>query len=361
MFSDYYMKVIKSINDGLSCNEICTSLNISRKQLYSLLLYLKNDGINYTRRYQADGVLYYEPVKKLRDTNESNSVTLHTQYGGKEQRVLVISDLHFGNSKERLDLIERAYNFCLKNDIHVILIAGDLLDGTYTKGIKERREEEVYEQVRHFVRDYPFDDKIINIATLGDHDYSILTTNQINLKDVIGNKRHDICIGGYNNTTVNIKNDNIMLYHHLNCGSITSGYTPIILKGHGHNYSSIKRDDGVLDISVPALSSVMDEHPSALILDMIFKDGYICEADVKQVLFLDKDYVVSNNRYEFKNSREKINPVKNEVDFVEERDLFDFVAGEIIPEDVSEEALSGLKLKFKNTSLLGANNDKKHS
>ena len=345
MFKDYYMKLIKSIDDGLTCNEICESLNISRKQLYSLLNYLKLDGINFNRRYQSNGVLVYEPLKKIRDiNNDNNSVNLITNYGSLEERSLVISDLHFGNENERLDLIERAYKFCIKNDIHVILIAGDIIDGTYTKGIKERKEEEVYEQIRHLVNDFPYDSNIINIGVLGDHDHSVLTTNYINLKEVLNNKRHDICIGGYNNTNINIKNDNIMLYHHLNGGSITPGFSPIILKGHGHTYSALKRDDGVLDISVPALSSVMGDHPSALLLDLSFKDGYIYEADVKQVLFLDKDEIVSNHRYEFKNSREKINPVKYEMDFYDERNIFD-----IIQDEISEDSLVGLKQKFELT------------
>ena len=343
MFRDYYMSLIKSIDEGLTCNEICTSLNISRKQLYTLLQYLKLDGINFSRKYQSDGVLIYEPLKKIRDLDkDSDNVVLNTKIGSTEERFLVISDLHFGNENERIDLIERAYNFCIKNDIHVILIAGDIIDGTYTKNVKERDEQEVYEQVRHLVNDYPFDDRIINIGVLGDHDHSVLTTNYINLKEVLNNKRHDICIGGYNNTTISVKNDNIMLYHHINGGGVTQGYFyPIVIKGHGHTYNAIKRDDGVLYISAPALSSVMGDYPSALLLDVSFKDGYINEADVKQVLFLDKDEVVSNHRYEFKNTKEKINPIKNECDFIEERDIFD-----LINTDISDNSLEELKNKF---------------
>ena len=118
-----------------------------------------------------------------------------------------------------------------------------------------------------------------------------------------------------------------MLFHHIDGGVIPSKeYYPIIIKGHTHNYSSIKRDDGVLYISAPAVSDVMETHPSALVLDLSFKDGYINEADVKQLLFLDKDYIVSNNRFEFKrNNLEKINPIKNEEYFYEERDIMELI------------------------------------
>ena len=59
------------------------------------------------------------------------------------------------------------------------------------------------------------------------------------------------------------------------------------------------------------------------------------------MLFLDKDEVVSNHRYEFKNTKEKINPIKNECDFIEERDIFD-----LINTDISDNSLEELKNKF---------------
>lgn len=314
MYSSKYLKIVKEIEDGKTCNEICSSLGISRKELYYYMQSLKNEGIDFIRKYYTNGIIMYTSIKKGRDINtETNTVNLITQTRGNYEKFLVLSDTHLGNDRARLDLIKRAYEYARKNDINVVLLCGDLLDGTYTKGIKERSINEIFDQIGYFIDKYPFDDSITNVTVLGDHDYSLLSTYGINLKDVLYNKRHDFLIGGFNNTNVNIKNDMIILNHHLNCGNITTGYSPIILKGHTHNYSSTKREDGTLDVNVPSISEVMDAHPSALTLELDFKDGYIVGADIKQILFLDKDYTISSCRYEFKrNNVEKTKPITNE-------------------------------------------------
>ena len=340
MYPVKYLTIIKEIDDGKTCNEICSSLSISRKELYYFMQSLKNEGIDFIRKYYSDGVIKYAPVKKARDivNTDSNTVDLITQTNGNYEKFLVISDTHLGHPKERLDLLDRVYNYARKNDIGVIFLCGDLIDGTYTKSVKERSRDEIFKQVEYFINKYPFDNNITNIAVLGDHDYSALSTYYINLKDVLMNKRHDFLIGGYNNTSVNIKNDNIHLFHSLNGGKITTnGYSPIILKGHTHAYSSAKKEDGTLEISVPSISEVMEAMPSALQLELDFRGGYIVGADVKQILFLDKDNIVSNCRYEFKrNNMEKISPVKNEEIFYEERDLMDMIAEDIAVPDTSK-------------------------
>ena len=335
MYCKQYLDVVKAIDDGLTSNEICISLGISKKQLYYYLQSLKNGGIDFNRKYYSNGVIKYIPIKKSRDLESSDYVKLITPLGSNEETFLVLSDTHLGHEKERLDLLDRSYNYAVKNDIHVILFAGDLIDGTYTKGIRERDREDLFQQIEHFIKDYPHDDRITNIMVLGDHDYSALTTYYLNLKEIINNRRHDLVVGGYNNTNIELKNDKIMLFHHIDGGFIPNKeYYPIIIKGHTHNYSSIKRDDGVLYVSAPAISDVMETHPSALILNVSFKDGYINEADVKQLLFLDKDYIISTNRFEFKrNNLEKINPIKNEEYFYEERDIMDLIGDVSLEED----------------------------
>ena len=342
MFNDYYMRLVKCIDDGLTCNEICNYLNISRKQLYNFLLYLRNDGINFNRKYLSNGVLIYEPVKRNRELIKDNTINLYTEYGSSEEKILVISDLHFGNEKERIDLLKRVYEYCKENDIHVIFNTGDIIDGTFTKGIKERDAETIYKQVKHIIDDYPFDKNIINFGVLGDHDDSIRIYRNINLKDILDNKRHDICVGGFNNTTINIKNDCINLYHHLNGGSINNSYSPIVIKGHSHVFNINKRDDGVIDINAPSLSNVsIYSKPACLLLDLKFTKGYINEVEIKEISFEDKEETIYDNKFEINTSkREKIDYVKYEKSFVKEREEFNKV------EEVSNDDLVKLQKKF---------------
>ena len=305
MFSKHYLDVVAKIDEGLSCNEICTALGISRKQLYYYMQSLKNDGLGFVRKYYSDGVIKYLPAKKSRDLEQSDTISLITPVGSKEETLMLISDPHYGNDRARPDLIERAYSYAKKNDIHTLVCSGDVIDGTYTLGVKERPRDEVFDQVRNFVDKFPRDDNINVIMTLGDHEYSALNTYYINLKDILYNKRHDLIVGGYNNSVLELKNDKIAVYHHINGGGIKSGYYPIILRGHTHKYTCFQRQDGTLDVNVPPLSDIREEQPSALLLDLSFKNGYIDEADVKQLLFLDKDYVVSTCRFDFKKNADK--------------------------------------------------------
>jgi len=322
MFSEKYMKIIDEIEDGKTCNEICLSLGISRKQLYYYMQSLKNEGINFSRKYYSNGVIKYSLDNRIINKDEDNSIDLITRSNSENERFIVFSDSHFGNENEKKELHDKLFEYATKNDIHVLLCCGDILDGTYTKGIKKRSREEVIDQIVHFLDIFPFDKNITVIGVLGDHDYSILSIYGINIKNLFDNKRHDLVFGGFNNTNINIKNDNIVLYHHLNGGNITPKASPIILKGHPHNYSSTRREDGTVDICVPSTSGIMDILPSSLIMDLTFKHGYISEADFKQLLFLDKDYIVSTNRYEFKKKmQDKYSPVKNEEHFYHERDL----------------------------------------
>lgn len=321
MYSSHYMKIIKEVESGKTCNEICDSLNISRKQLYYYMQCLKNDGIDFNRKYYSNGTLKYEPRNKIVEVNPiPNLVNLITPIGSTIESFMVISDTHFGNEKERIDLLNRAYEYAIKHNIHVIFIAGDLLDGNYTLNVKERSLKEVIQQINHFIKDYPYDKNIINIAVLGDHDSSVYNYHYINLKEVINNKRHDIAVGGFNNVMVGIKNDYILLYHHVGGGAIPPHYSPIILKGHSHYYGFVNKDDNTLDISVPSLSDIKSECPSALVIDTEFKDGYIVEANVKQVLFLEKDCIVSSIKHVFnRNDYTKSTSIKNEERIVKEQ------------------------------------------
>ncbi len=322
MFSEKYMKIIDEIEDGKTCNEICLSLGISRKQLYYYMQSLKNEGIDFTRKYYSNGVIKYELDNKNNLKQEENSINLITRTSSDFEKFIVFSDSHYGNENEMEDLHNRMFEYAVKNNIHILFCCGDILDGTYTKGIKNRSRDEVIDQIINFLEKFPFDKNITTIGVLGDHDVSILSIYGINLKTLLDNKRHDIVFGGYNNTNVNIKNDNIVLYHHLNGGNILPKASPIILKGHTHNYSSIKREDGTVDINVPSTSGIMDILPSALIMELSFKYGFISEASIRQLLFLDKEYVVSNNRYEFnKKTHDRNIQIKNEEHFYPERGL----------------------------------------
>ena len=201
------------LRNGKNNREICEILHMEPKELYEELLKLKNDGIRFSKKYYSDGSIKYKNVSSIQELNNykitNQNRTIITDMNENSMKVLLISDLHLGNEKERLDLINRAFNYCIKNRIHIILCGGDLIDGAFTQG--RQKITNIYKQIEYFIKNYPYDKNILTFSVGGDHDLSALTYASVDLIEVCNNYRHDIIISGYNNTQINLKNDKIHL------------------------------------------------------------------------------------------------------------------------------------------------------
>ena len=75
---------------------------------------------------------------------------------------MVVSDLHAGSIYERVDVWNKIYDYCIVNNIHIIIVCGDLVDGI-TKGRAEcKKHTSSLEQFEHLIASYPFDKNIIS-------------------------------------------------------------------------------------------------------------------------------------------------------------------------------------------------------
>ena len=301
--TDKTVKLIQLINEGKTCNEICAILNLSNKQLFNYLTLLRNKGLMFERKYCSNGIMYYKPISSISKLNDynSNEDAIITRNQDNQFRCLVISDLHFGSKLERLDLLDRAYDYCIKNNIHIIFCCGDMIDGTYGKF--EKDISNIYNQIEHFIKDYPFDKNILTFDVAGDHDLDGLYSGYQDIIEITNNYRQDIIIGGYNNRVVNIKNDSVHLYHHINGGSHINKNSPLSLHGHSHKYIANLADNKFLNIAVPSLSDINDSFPTALDLTLEFNKGYINYAILNQVFFSDKDYILNEQKYDLLKDR----------------------------------------------------------
>lgn len=312
--SEQTIKLIQLIKDGKSCNEICTILNISNKQLFNNLTNLRNKGIIYKRKYYSDGNIIYRPILSINGlNNEYKSVdnAIITQPSENKFKCIAISDLHFGNELERLDLLDRVYNYCIKSGIHIILCCGDMVDGAFTKG--EQRIQSVYEQIEHFIKHYPFDKNILTFAVGGDHDHSCLYKEAQDLCEIVKSYRHDIILGSYNNSYVYIKNDSIHMYHYVSGGTLICKDSPISLHGHTHKYTTKIYERELLEVTVPSLSDINESFPTALELDFNFEKGYMKDVTIRQILFSDKDYILNEANHKLlKNINSKPCPIRYE-------------------------------------------------
>ena len=314
MMSEQTIKLIELINEGKTCNEICHILNISNKQLFNNLTNLKNKGLFYKRKYYSNGSIIYRPITHCDELNKlygkNNSII--TAHKERELKVLAISDLHFGNKLERLDLLDKAYNYCIKHNIHIIFCCGDLIDGPFTHG--EQNLNDIFMQIEHFVKDYPFDKNILTFGVGGDHDVDAFRKGSQDIIEILRNYRHDIIIGGYGNAFITIKNDKIHLFHNIYGRKYKSMNSTISLHGHSHRFGVDTKNSNHLDIMVPSLSNVNQPSPSAIQIDFQFnKNGYINSVYLKQVCFDFEDYILIEEKYDItKNRNIKANKILNE-------------------------------------------------
>ena len=301
--------LISLLKENVTSEEICHRFNISKEQLYRELLNLRNCGVNYGRKYYSDGSIKYTALQNVKALKEKCSAfqsrdrIIITDAKENNIKLLLISDLHFGNSLERLDLVDKAFNYCIKNGINIILCGGDFIDGTYSK--QEQRISNVFQQIDYFINNYPSDKNILTFGVAGDHDMSALNSYLVDIVEACNNYRHDIIIPGYNNALVHLKNDSIQMFHHIKGGELAVTASPIILHGHSHKYICQPRKD-VLNITIPSLSNVGTNIPSALELEISFGKGYITSANTKQIYFGSEDIILNESKFSF------IRDIKNE-------------------------------------------------
>lgn len=307
--------LLKLIKEGRTCNDISKELNISNRQLYNRLLTLKNKGIILEKNYYSNGQITYKIpsvssiVYNKAKISSNNILSLHEE---KDMKMLIISDLHFGNKLERLDLVDNAFNYCVKNGINTILCVGDMIDSSFAKSREEYNTAE--KQMKHFVKDYPHDKNVLTFAVGGNHDIYAFYKKSRSIIDYTNNYRHDIIIGDFLLNTINVKNESIDLYHHIDNFTGQKTDSVIRLHGHAHKYSTQVDSKNKLQVVVPSLSDINETLPTALEMNLHFKKGFIETVDLKQIYFIYRDMVLSEVSYNLMKNRNVVfKSINNEI------------------------------------------------
>lgn len=269
-----------------------------------------------------NGAIVYKPIFEYNDIREfkiNTEATIITQRKQRDIKILAFSDLHFGNKKERLDLLDRAYNYCIKKGINIIFCCGDMIDGSVGKDIGEKNIENIYEQIEYFIKNYPFDKNILTFGVGGNHDISALCQGNQDFIEIIKNYRHDVIIPAYHKSYINIKNDKILLHHKINYESsdFIEKDIPLVLKGHRHKYLTKMTEKNNLNVCIPSLSDidVNNNHslPTAVELNLNFDKGYIHFVNLKQIYFGTDDFILSEVEYDLLKDRDiDVKNIKNE-------------------------------------------------
>ena len=281
--SDILNLITKKMIEGKTANEICGELNLSRNKLHYYLRIIKDSGFQFSITHDINGEIKFDfdPTKLLFLSNGITTFNVQVPSSNSEVKVLAISDLHFGNELERRDAVDAMFEYCIKNGIHVILCCGDIVDGTFSRG--NQTIPDAMKQLEYFIKNYPYDKNIVTLAVLGDHDFSVLRDYSYDPIQIIRKNRSDIAIGGYNYSLVRMRNEKILLHHYIDAHLPTPQTSHnLILRGHFHEYSA-RIENGTLHINVPSLSSIITNIPSALELELKFKNNFLNNVFVRQL------------------------------------------------------------------------------
>ena len=215
-------------------NEMSTELKLDNVKIHKKLMSLKNrTGMEFDRQFFTDGQMIYNLKKDL--SKLSNNIELELANFENSVTALLISDLHLGSELERLDLIDKFYDYCSLSNINVIINLGDYLDGY--AGRKPKKVEGAEKQIKHLIKKYPFDKNIINFICYGNHDYDLLTEDGINVASRISAARPDLISTGYGLGIINIKNDQLILRHGIRDICCNEVRGKLVLFGHKHHYA----------------------------------------------------------------------------------------------------------------------------
>lgn len=306
--------IIKMINSNKSLHEICEKTNLSSKQLFYRLYLLKLKGYNFNRKYYYNGDIRY---KINTDIENENKKILITDKNNNNFKAIIISDLHLVNKYERIDLLNKVYEFAIKNNYHIIINAGDVIDGLIGN-VSNKKYTDIIEQIEYALKVYPYDKKIINFICFGNHDYDAFINTGVDIESVFDIRRHDLVSLGYGYGNLYVKNDLITVVHPKCVKRPDSLYDKgLIIEGHHHNVGYKENGYGRI-IQVNSLSDVISKSPTGFMtINSKFNNGILDRALIESYLYIN-DKMIKSSEYECNLSNGKnvsYIDIENEEDF----------------------------------------------
>jgi len=282
-------QVFELIKQDKSIKEIKNILNITDFQILESLKKIKEQGYKTYPEIFLDGDVLYHINKTLNQNkielniNEKQIIT-----------ILAISDIHFGSNYERIDLLDKVYEYAIKNDINIILNLGDLIHGRESK-------ISIQEQLEKVIKEYPYDKNIKNIILLGNHDFHSLHYDGYDIGIYLFNERTDFINAGYGTGYIDVINDRIGLFHDLSVVKNPSKEIDTILDLHGHSHYYKITTGSVLKVNVPSLSdlSFSDKKtvPGFLKIELIIDNNRIEKINIKNKVFFDSIITIGELKY----------------------------------------------------------------
>lgn len=226
--------ILALIDDGYSIQEIRKKLDIDYRELNTRLNQIRRCGYEFLSSYDNNGKINFLINRGTDIYNEEGITTINALEKVSNFRFIATSDTHYGHKRDCIEMLYNLYDYASKNGIHNIFNAGDLIEGDYTNK-DYMRNKSIETQLNYIIKNYPYDDEIVNYILGGNHDYHSLIESGLNIFDVLKSRRYDFVCLGYGLHTLRIKNVNISMKHYLPATDLTAmPPSDIVLAGHSH-------------------------------------------------------------------------------------------------------------------------------
>lgn len=293
---EYDEELLDKIRGEKTLAEMAMELNIPMSLVHSRVMNLQNKGFVLKRLIYDDGNVRYCLQKNPKDKFCSMRLKLSDRF---KLSAMVISDLHIGNELQCIDYLETVYDYCRRFGIHIIINGGDLIDGTFSNG-KQIMEDPI-KQLEYVIKNHPFDEQILNLICLGNHDYS-LYKNGIDMKEALENARSDLIPFGFGLGILNIESDQIFIRHSIQDLSFFPINKKLVLEGHRHKMAFTSEGNGFL-VNIPTLSNLTlgkYKFPGAIRMDLFLNnDGYIDSGHFEHFMVADELSTVNEAIFKF--------------------------------------------------------------
>ena len=199
-------EIMNLMTTGLSLNDIKANLALEDKMFLSALKEIRSNYQNFDKKFYDNGTVFYLPEepKVILPPNKIELLSTKDTF-----RAIFISDLHCGNKRQRLDLLNVVYEYAAKNNIYIIINTGDVLENIYSIPQSELKQKTVEGQINSLIRNHPYAPNIINLILYGNHDYKALTDQGIDVAAIIEQERYDLVSLGYGEAFIKTKEDEI--------------------------------------------------------------------------------------------------------------------------------------------------------
>ena len=300
--------ILNLINEGYSLQDISNNLNIPFNKLSKYIQMIRTKGFKFNEKYYSTGDTLYIPNQEIFYKSQEGT-PVYTEPENNELTIIAISDLHFGNKQENPRALEIIYNYCITNNINIIINAGDLLDALSFGYNGLKKYDNYFDLIEKSLKKYPQDSSILNFTVLGNHDLDALLQTGQNLSIYLKNHRPDIIPIGIGVGELLLKNSRILIKHPLKTGTEPphkdyQDYS-FILRGHRHQTSLI--NSGVPQIFIPSLSDLKfhgnELPPEALQLNIKFNNGHINILNITQLIIKNKVYPVNHLQLDLKEGK----------------------------------------------------------